>query len=1037
MKKSNLLLLFLLCAVTTLPGQSVSINTTGSAPDSSAMLDIQSTAKGILIPRMDSVQRQAIYNPAEGLLVFDMDTRSFWFRQNGQWTELAAKGGAITDADQDTKIVVEQSPDDDTLRLYAGGMEFAKTGGNTFELGSPGGSIYMGRGAAPNADSLLESNIAFGIRAAENITSGEMNLFIGRDAGSNVTTGYRLFAIGDSALLQAEGSHRTMAIGHAAGMLAQGTGCQYLGYAAGKFSNGTNSLHVGRQAGLYDSGDRNTIIGHFAADDSLSGNYNTVLGYSAGTMLTEGSFNTMIGYYAGFQHSTGSSNVFLGSSSGRSNQSGSANAFVGVGSGYDNTFGSYNVFMGNSAGANNTEGVGNTFVGYSSGRDNTTGGYNTFVGRSAGFGADSCDYNTFVGFSAGFDNESGNYNTFIGTAAGANNSTASYNTATGWNALAGNTTGQYNTALGIYAGQSTYTGNNNTFIGSYAGRNNNSGKENTYVGRSAGVGIFSLDTSASMNTFVGYYAALNIVSGEYNTVLGHRAGYSLDTGSTNTLIGASAGYLTTTGQANTYLGTSAGYYSNGSHNVFLGYRAGVNEESDNKLIIANDSTSFPLVYGDFSDDYFSVNGSLVVNGVAGELNPVSSLVTIYGPDNYLEGPTLTFRGDNGDQAESGRIRFIEGSAFNNFRGGFIHCDGSVNRFHIGIHNSSDNNAANDINAITIERPNGYIGIHENDPTEMLMLNDGSVFASNLGNNDSNQGFLLGESTTHPVFGFVYDGTGSGGENSAHIKQFIDDSVAVMTFKVSGQVGIGTTTPGESISNAKLDVANGHVITSNNYGYFARNSAGTGVGAGIDSESDDGLGLYAGGSKRLTIEPSGNFGVGTSSPDTKMEVETGGITRTRITSTGSSEVSLDFKRNSGSDWRIANSGGILYLGQSSDNLATVDNVLRLGGGSMTPAVDNTIVCGSSSLRWSTVYAVNGTIQTSDAQLKENVQSVDSGLDLVMQMRPVPLQLERPHDRQQEDTHGIPCTRCKRRAPRGGLRPRVGGRGRGFRKTMGRS
>ncbi|WP_297290837.1 hypothetical protein, partial [Oceanicoccus sp.] len=42
----------------------VSINTDGSSPDESAMLDVKSTTKGMLIPRMDSTQRVAITSPA-------------------------------------------------------------------------------------------------------------------------------------------------------------------------------------------------------------------------------------------------------------------------------------------------------------------------------------------------------------------------------------------------------------------------------------------------------------------------------------------------------------------------------------------------------------------------------------------------------------------------------------------------------------------------------------------------------------------------------------------------------------------------------------------------------------------------------------------------------------------------------------------------------------------------------------------------------------------------------------------------------------
>jgi len=48
----------------------VSVNTDGSLPDSSAIFDIQSTTKGLLIPRMTLNQRTNIIDPAEGLIVF-------------------------------------------------------------------------------------------------------------------------------------------------------------------------------------------------------------------------------------------------------------------------------------------------------------------------------------------------------------------------------------------------------------------------------------------------------------------------------------------------------------------------------------------------------------------------------------------------------------------------------------------------------------------------------------------------------------------------------------------------------------------------------------------------------------------------------------------------------------------------------------------------------------------------------------------------------------------------------------------------------
>src|SRR5262245_42591212 len=66
--------------------QSVGINTTN--PDPSEALDIQSNSKGMLIPRLTTAQRTAISSPAAGLLVFDTNTGSFWFKSTGNWIEL-------------------------------------------------------------------------------------------------------------------------------------------------------------------------------------------------------------------------------------------------------------------------------------------------------------------------------------------------------------------------------------------------------------------------------------------------------------------------------------------------------------------------------------------------------------------------------------------------------------------------------------------------------------------------------------------------------------------------------------------------------------------------------------------------------------------------------------------------------------------------------------------------------------------------------------------------------------------------------------
>ena len=68
----------------------VAINTDGSSPDPSAMLDVKSDTAGILIPRMTAAQRDAINNPAEGLLVYVTTDSSFYFYRNSQWSIISS-----------------------------------------------------------------------------------------------------------------------------------------------------------------------------------------------------------------------------------------------------------------------------------------------------------------------------------------------------------------------------------------------------------------------------------------------------------------------------------------------------------------------------------------------------------------------------------------------------------------------------------------------------------------------------------------------------------------------------------------------------------------------------------------------------------------------------------------------------------------------------------------------------------------------------------------------------------------------------------
>lgn len=88
--------LFLFTLISFSNAQGVGVNIDNSNPDASAMLDVKSTTKGLLIPRMTAAQRTAITTPANGLLVYQTNgSIGFWYYA-GVWTYLDPVGEAST-----------------------------------------------------------------------------------------------------------------------------------------------------------------------------------------------------------------------------------------------------------------------------------------------------------------------------------------------------------------------------------------------------------------------------------------------------------------------------------------------------------------------------------------------------------------------------------------------------------------------------------------------------------------------------------------------------------------------------------------------------------------------------------------------------------------------------------------------------------------------------------------------------------------------------------------------------------------------------
>jgi hypothetical protein len=60
------------------------------SPNSSAMLDVKSTTKGLLIPRLTTAQRTAITTPATSLLVFDTNLNGYYYYNGTTWINLSS-----------------------------------------------------------------------------------------------------------------------------------------------------------------------------------------------------------------------------------------------------------------------------------------------------------------------------------------------------------------------------------------------------------------------------------------------------------------------------------------------------------------------------------------------------------------------------------------------------------------------------------------------------------------------------------------------------------------------------------------------------------------------------------------------------------------------------------------------------------------------------------------------------------------------------------------------------------------------------------
>lgn len=114
-------------------------------PDPSAILDVKSSDKGVLLPRLSTLQRTAIANPENGLQVYDIDAKCLMIYKNNRWecypgeeemnsriaailtfNDITSIGGANNASAVSTGVTINYNPDSILENLGSGVVRFLR-----------------------------------------------------------------------------------------------------------------------------------------------------------------------------------------------------------------------------------------------------------------------------------------------------------------------------------------------------------------------------------------------------------------------------------------------------------------------------------------------------------------------------------------------------------------------------------------------------------------------------------------------------------------------------------------------------------------------------------------------------------------------------------------------------------------------------------------------------------------------------------------------------------------------------------------------